>query len=278
MIPVGDRRSASPSRRRLLVLGGTGGTGQQVISQALQRGHEVTAFVRSPQRLTITNDRLRVLAGSVTDDSRALADAVRDQDAVISTLGAGRSFKSGDLISQTMPRIVGAMENHGVRRLIFTSAFGVGLTHRDVPLVPRLFMRLLLRDIYRDKASGEATLRDSGLDWTLVYPIRIGRWCRGRPLSRGRTPLTQWIPSDQSCRCGELSADPDRRHDLREEGCPGQFLSQCSVGRALRAAGVLEAARRPSSPARATPGGVRARAPAWRRRSRTARPARGRFA
>jgi putative NADH-flavin reductase len=170
VIPVADGRRALPSRRRILVLGGTGGTGQQVISQALQRGHEVTAFVRSPPRLTITNDRLRVLAGSVTDDSRALADAVRDQDAVISTLGAGRSFKSGDLISQSMPRIVAAMESHGVHRLIFTSAFGVGLTHRDVPLVPRLFMRLLLRDIYRDKASGEATLRDSGLDWTLVYP------------------------------------------------------------------------------------------------------------
>ena len=169
MIPVADGRSELPSRRRILVLGGTGGTGQQVISQALQRGHEVTAFVRSPQRLTITNDRLRVLAGSV-DDSRALADAVRDQDAVISTLGAGRSFKSGDLISQSMPRIVAAMENHGVHRLIFTSAFGVGHTHGDVPLIPRLFIRLLLRDIYRDKAAGEATLRDSGLDWTLVYP------------------------------------------------------------------------------------------------------------
>jgi putative NADH-flavin reductase len=154
-------------------LGGTGGTGQQVISQALQQGHEVTAFVRSPQRLTITHDRLRVLAGSVTDDSPALADAVRDQNAVISTLGAGRSFKSGGLISQSMPRIVRAMEDHGVRRLIFTSAFGVGDTRRDVPLVPRLVIRLLLKDIYRDKESGEASLRGSSLDWTLVYPVGL---------------------------------------------------------------------------------------------------------
>ena len=72
-----------------------------------------------------------------------------------------------------MPRIVRAMEDHGIRRLIFTSAFGVGDTRRDVPLVPRIFIRLLLQDIYRDKELGEATLRASGLDWTLVYPAGL---------------------------------------------------------------------------------------------------------
>jgi putative NADH-flavin reductase len=139
----------------------------------LQQGHDVTGLVRTPQRLTITHDRLRVLTGSVTDDSQALASAVRDQDVVICTLGVGRSFKSGGLITRCMPRIVRAMEDHGIRRLIFTSAFGVGETRRDVPLVPRIFIRLLLQDIYRDKEVGEATLRASGLDWTLVYPAAL---------------------------------------------------------------------------------------------------------
>ena len=139
----------------------------------MQQGHDVTVLVRTRQRLTTTHDRLRVLAGSVTDDSQALARAVRDQDAVISTLGVGRSFKSGGLITQSMPRIVRAMEDQGIRRLIFTSAFGVGNTRRDVPLVPRIFIRLLLQDIYRDKELGEATLRASGLDWTLVYPAGL---------------------------------------------------------------------------------------------------------
>jgi putative NADH-flavin reductase len=186
MILAAGGRSEPPSPRKLLVLGATGGTGQQVISQALQQGHEVTALIRTPQRLNITDDRLRVLAGSVTDDSQALADAVRDQAAVISTLGVGRSFKSRGLITQSMPRIVRAMEDHGVRRLIFTSAFGVGDTRRDVPLVPRIFIRLLLQDIYRDKELGEATLHASGLDWTLVYP----------------TGLTD-APATGQCRAGE---------------------------------------------------------------------------
>ena len=158
---------------KVLVLGATGGTGQQLVSQALQRGYHVTAFVRDPQGLTVSSDRLRVLTGSLISGNPALAAAVRGQDAVISTLGVGKSFKSGALIAESMSHIVRAMEGEGVRRLIFTSAFGVGDTYRDAPLVPRIFIRSLLRDVYRDKAAGEAELRRSTLDFTLVYPTGL---------------------------------------------------------------------------------------------------------
>ena len=160
--------------RKVLVLGATGGTGREVVTQALQQGHLVTALVRDPGQLSIASDQLRVIAGSVTDDGPALATAVRGQDAVISALGVGKSFKSGGLIAESAPRIVRAMKAQEVRRLIFTSAFGVGETHRDVPPIPRLFARLLLQDVYRDKEAGEAQLIDSELDWTLVYPSMLG--------------------------------------------------------------------------------------------------------
>jgi putative NADH-flavin reductase len=175
--------------KRVLVLGATGGTGRQVVTQALERGHTVTALVRDASRITIASDRLRVLEGSVTDDGGALAAAMRGQDAVISSLGVGNSFQSRGLIAASAPRIVRAMQEEGVRRLIFTSAFGVGETRRDVPLLPRLFMGLLLRDVYRDKEAGEAPLVESGLDWTLVYPTGLadgtatGRWRAGERLA-----------------------------------------------------------------------------------------------
>ena len=156
--------------RKLLILGATGGTGQELVAQALQSGHWVTALVRDPRRLAIVSDRLRVIAGDVTNDDAPLAAAARDQDVVISTLGRGKSFKSEGLIAQCMPRILRAMESQGVRRLVFTSAFGVGETRRDVPLIPRIFIRLKLQDIYRDKEAGEVELRRSAVDWTIVYP------------------------------------------------------------------------------------------------------------
>ena len=133
----------------------------------------VTALVRDPDRVALTSDHLRVITGTVAEDDAALAGAMREQDVVISTLGVGKSFKPNGLIAESTPRIVRAMHDHGVRRLIFTSAFGVGDTFGDLPLVPRLFVRTLLRDVYRDKAAGEATLRASDLDWTVVYPAGL---------------------------------------------------------------------------------------------------------
>lgn len=159
--------------RRLLILGATGGTGQQVLVQALEAGHEVTAFARSAATIPVQHALLRRVTGSVTDEGSALADAVRGQDAVISALGRGMSFKSAGLIQRCVPPILAAMQHHGVRRLIFTSAIGVGDTIRDVPLFPRIIFRSLLSDIYADKAVGEDLIRRSDLDWTIVQPSQL---------------------------------------------------------------------------------------------------------
>jgi len=159
---------------RILVLGATGPSGRQVVAQALDRGHEVTAFVRHPEKLaTAIADRICVLRGSVTDDAKALSEAVRGAEAVISTLGVGQSFKPMGLIARSMPNIVQAMRSQAVRRLVFTSAYGVGETIRDVPLLPRMLIRLFLKEVYADKAAGEEVLRRSDLDWTLVYPVTL---------------------------------------------------------------------------------------------------------
>jgi uncharacterized protein YbjT (DUF2867 family) len=125
---------------RILVLGATGGTGRHVVEQALQQGHLVSVLVRDPQRLAADHSRLRVFTGDATSDGSALGAATDDQDVVISALGRGKSFTSNALIAQSMPRVVRAMKARGVRRLIVTSAFGVGETYRDVPFLPRVFI------------------------------------------------------------------------------------------------------------------------------------------
>jgi uncharacterized protein YbjT (DUF2867 family) len=159
--------------RQILVLGATGGTGREVVSQALDLGYLVTVFVRDPLRLTTKSERLRVLSGSVTEGGPALADAVHGQEAVISALGVGKSLRSGGLIAGAVPKLVAAMQSERVRRLVFTSAYGVGATRPQLPLVPRILVSVLLRDIYKDKQAGEELLRRSDLDWTLVYPVSL---------------------------------------------------------------------------------------------------------
>ena len=72
-----------------------------------------------------------------------------------------------------MQAIVSSMERAGVRRLIVVSAFGVGESRRDAPLIPRIIYRVLLSNIFADKKAAEDKVRSSNLDWTFVYPVLL---------------------------------------------------------------------------------------------------------
>jgi putative NADH-flavin reductase len=158
---------------KLLVVGATGGTGRELVTQASRQGHDVTVLVRDPRRLARPDMRLRVVVGSLTEGGDVVAEAVRGQAVVISALGRRTSFKSGNLIARSMETLVPAMESLGVRRLILVSACGVGESGRHAPLLPRFMYRVLLRNIFADKQAGEDRVRRSTLDWTLVYPVAL---------------------------------------------------------------------------------------------------------
>jgi|KBSMisStaDraftv2_1062788.scaffolds.fasta_scaffold28982_2 putative NADH-flavin reductase len=158
---------------RILVVGATGGTGREVVLQALAAGHDVTALARTATRLPIEHPKLRTIDGALPQDAALLSNAMAGQDVVISALGRGRSLASQRLIEQSVPAVLRAMRAHGVRRLIFTSAIGVGDAVRDIPFLPALFARTLLRGLYADKIIGEGMVRESGLDWTIAQPAGL---------------------------------------------------------------------------------------------------------
>jgi putative NADH-flavin reductase len=138
---------------KVLVLGATGGTGRQIVAQARAAGHQAAAFDRH--------------GGS------PLAPALAGQDAVISAIGRGKSFKANGLIEKVVPEILSAMKAAGVRRLIFMSALGVGPSAQDSPIMAKVFFRTLLRGIYADKLIGDELIRRSDLDWTIVQPSQL---------------------------------------------------------------------------------------------------------
>jgi uncharacterized protein YbjT (DUF2867 family) len=145
----------------LLVLGATGRTGRLVVEQALAAGHTVTALVRSPEKLTIRDSNLRVVAGRATDPAdvaRALASA----DALLSTLGGG-----GSVIADSTGAMVEAAHQTGVRRVVVLSSFFV---ERDrLGTVSRLLTGVAMGSFIKDKTAGEQMLRQSDLDWTIIY-------------------------------------------------------------------------------------------------------------
>jgi putative NADH-flavin reductase len=123
--------------------------------------------------MVVQHERLRVAAGDVTAGEAALHDVVRGQDAVISALGRGTSFKADRLMQRAVPSIISTMQANRVRRLIVESAMGVGITSQDAPIIPRILHRTLLRDIFADKRAAEELITRSDLDWTIVHPTGL---------------------------------------------------------------------------------------------------------
>jgi putative NADH-flavin reductase len=131
---------------RILVLGATGGTGRQLVGQALERGHEVTAFVRMPGKLLERPPRLRVVQGDIARPDTIRA-AMPRQEAVVSALGV-RTLRPSTLLSDALPEILSAMSASRVRRIVWESSLGVGET-RGRPDAPagRLFPRISRADV-----------------------------------------------------------------------------------------------------------------------------------
>ena len=165
-----ENDSARSPRLKILVLGATGGTGRRIVSHALAFGHEVTALVRSPEKASDLKGA-RLIAADVRDE-KALREALKGQDAVVSALGTPASpFREVTLLSTATRALVDAMKAEHVARLICITGLGAGDSAGHGGLVfDNLIFPLLLRKVYADKNRQEAIVRDSGLDWVLVRP------------------------------------------------------------------------------------------------------------
>jgi len=150
---------------KLLILGATGPTGRELVTQALDARHEVAALVRADNDRA--DSRIEVIRGDARDPA-TIAAATRGRDTVLSALGTGKSFK-GDVVSRAAANLVAA----NIKRLIFVSAFGVGESIKEATWPQKLFFRTLLRSIYADKAKADAAIESSKMDWTIVRPVML---------------------------------------------------------------------------------------------------------
>jgi putative NADH-flavin reductase len=157
---------------RLLVFGASGATGREIVAQALERGLQVTAFVRESARLAIRHENLRIVQGNVADRS-CVAVAVAGQDAVISALGVGRPLRHDAAVVDGIRNIIHAMYDQKVRRLIYLSFIGVGESRKEAGWMLRYVARWPLRSEIADHEAKEALVRPSQLDWTIVRAPKL---------------------------------------------------------------------------------------------------------
>lgn len=167
---------------KILVIGATGGSGRAAVSALLDRGHDVTVFVRNPAAVRDIADDVTVLRGDAMrpDDVDA---AVRGHDAVVVTLGIsenpvrvrlrGPARTPIDVRSHGTRNVIDAMRRHGVRRLVVQTSYGVGETRGRLPLRYRLMFRVLLGPQIADTEVQDTLVRNSSLDWTVVQPVNL---------------------------------------------------------------------------------------------------------
>lgn len=151
------------------IFGSTGKTGIELVKQALEQGHSVTAFVRDPARLAVENENLTVVTGDVFNPS-SIVKAIEGQDAVICALGAGSDLKKTTVRTTGTINIINSMQKNNIKRLIVVTAMGVGESWNTLSFFNKFFFATLLRSSRDDHETQEAAVKESGLDWTIVRP------------------------------------------------------------------------------------------------------------
>jgi putative NADH-flavin reductase len=157
---------------KIVIFGASGHVGQLVVTRALEKGYTVTAFVRNPNTLSIKNENLAIYVGDIRNYAQ-VTDVIKGNEAVISVVGnKTRSvvFKSTTVISEGVENIIKAMQQHKVKRLLFVSSFGV---NESMFLPEKIFIRVVLRNIFAELPRQERMISQSGLDYTIVRPARL---------------------------------------------------------------------------------------------------------
>ncbi len=157
---------------KIIIFGSTGSTGRQVVRQALQQGHEVTAFARSPEKIEQKHEKLQIIKGNVMDFA-SVENAIQGQDVVICTLGQPPMDKS-NLRANGTKNIIRAMERNGVKRFICQSSDGVGESRETMPFLYKyIIVPFILRRVFADHEIQENYIKESQLDWVIVRPVAL---------------------------------------------------------------------------------------------------------
>ncbi len=154
---------------KIAIFGGTGKTGQHLVRQALDAGHDVVLLARTPSHVAMQHENLSVNQGDI-QDAACVDETIKGVDAVISVLGP-RSNKPEFAITKGFDNILNAMQRHNVRRLILSAGAGVRDPQDRPKPIDHFFgflLNLLSKNAVEDMKQVVQKVRQSDRDWTVV--------------------------------------------------------------------------------------------------------------
>lgn len=152
---------------KITVFGANGKTGILVVYQALEKGHQVTAFTRRTASVAIRHQNLKIVEGNILDYANVL-EAVTGNDCVISALGVNER-KFNTILSDGTGNIINAIKEAGLRRFICMSSAGI-FGNDGGFLFGKVIVPLFLKQVMEDKKRQFEVIRKSGLEWVVVRP------------------------------------------------------------------------------------------------------------
>jgi putative NADH-flavin reductase len=153
-------------------VGATGATGLEIVRQAVEHGHSVTAVVRSAARLKAFRDRITIEQGDLLN-SAELEPVIQGDDAVLSGFGPRVPVSKADanLLQRFAVALTGAMLHAGIRRVVVES---VAFLFKNSILPPAYLLgRLFFSRTVADASAMERVFAQSDLDWTMVRPLEL---------------------------------------------------------------------------------------------------------
>ena len=189
--------------KNILVFGASGGTGLEVVEQALEAGHSVTAILRNPDAFPIRHEQLRIIQGDVLKP-QGYENTFFGMDLVISCLGS-RNREATTIYSQGVTNIIQAMKKLKMDRIICLSAGGVEIAP-NASFIMKFLMKNILQKIlkysFADMLLMEKIVHESGLNWTVIRPPRL---LNGDKTGKYRTSINEFIPKMSSLTRSDLA-------------------------------------------------------------------------
>ncbi len=153
---------------KMIVFGATGGTGHAFVEQALAKGHEVTAFVRTPSKLTVQHDRLHMIVGDTLNEEDVV-QAIEGHESVVSCLGS-ENLKKSDVLEQMTGNIIRGMQKHGLKRIVYVASAGI---QKEIPGLLGWMSQRILKNVLEDHRNAVNAIVAADLNYTVARPLRL---------------------------------------------------------------------------------------------------------
>jgi hypothetical protein len=177
---------------KLAIFGATGTVGSELLTQALDGGHDVRALVRTPSKLPSQHPRLTAVHGDVRDLA-AVEHTVDGCEAVLSTLGTTDKHDP-DLRRAGTGNVLAAMREHDVHRIVVMGGFHLPFPGDPDNVGRKLIVPIikLMGIVVEDTTAMAALIQASDVDWTLVRAPRVTRERRPARVRTGTLKLGPW--------------------------------------------------------------------------------------